>query len=367
MTSGCVYAPILKGKDGEFEAIGKLDEATKAALLPLIDIPTLDPQRRSGREGDTWSTYLFRKVQSIVGSWGACLPIMVDLFDTDPDARERGKVPLAVFFGALQGFASNFIPVTGLDRDDAQHGAVAALVRGGVPGICVRLVREDLRNRGEGYKTLPSLMSKIGASPKSSRLIIDLREVADGSVESCAEAVAWTCDDLPNSEDWLSVSVVGGRMPESLSSEIPTGSERELERTEFRLWTEIRERSPRRMPLFGDYGVVHAKGLYIDRKEKISAAPTIKYTHGDHWTVLRGVSSKKGASGMEQFRDLADRLIRRTEYDGESFSWGDRYISDCAHGRTNGPGNLQKWVAVCTNHHLTHVRRQLASITEPAG
>jgi hypothetical protein len=309
VTSGVVYAPVLKGKNGEFEALSNLDDATKMALLPLIDIPTLDPQRRSGREGDTWTTYLSRKAKSIVGTWGAGLPIMVDFFDADPDASERGKLPLELFFDIVRPVADNFLPVTGLDRNEAHHHAVAALVRQGIPGICVRLLRNDLRDRSDVNKALPMLMSKVGASTRASRLVIDLREVADGSVETTAEAVAWTCDGLPSSEDWLSVSIVGGRMPESLSSEIPTGSDRELARAEFRVWKEIRARAPRRVPLFGDYGVVHPKGLYIDKDDRINAAPTIKYTHGEYWTVLRGVSSKKDASGMGQFRGSPDVFV----------------------------------------------------------
>jgi len=53
-------------------------------------------------------------------------------------------------------------------------------------------------------------------------------------------------------------------------------------------------------------------------------------------------------------------LLRSPAYSGPQFSWGDRYISDCARGKTSC-GNLTTWRRVGTSHHIAYLNQQIAN------
>ncbi len=112
-----------------------------------------------------------------------------------------------------------------------------------------------------------------------------------------------------------------------------------------------------RRPSFGDYAISSA--VPFDFEPYMDVSAKIRYTTDEHWLVVKGKSTKR--NGFEQYHDLAKQVVERIEYCGPMFSEGDRYIDNCAHHRTRGPGNSSTWVEVGVNHHLTFVSRQLAN------
>ena len=84
---------------------------------------------------------------------------------------------------------------------------------------------------------------------------------------------------------------------------------------------------------------------------------SIRYTLAREWLVMRGRSLKM--VGFPQYHALAQRLVARSEFMGPRFSYGDERILLCAK-RRSGPGNLTKWVAFATSHHIALVASQLA-------
>jgi Beta protein len=365
MSSHDTYVPILRARGGEFEAVARLTDDVKDRLLPLIEIPRFAPDFRSGKVGESWSQYLSRKTKYIIGTWGAFRPLFLDSFDTDEEARtENGRLPIVVAHEYMRTSGSNgnnAIPVTMLDRATEYQDAIASIVAQDNRGVCIRLLRTDIRDVRTLGNSLRDLLRRLGALQKSSYLLVDFREVSADQTDSNVEMAASVLDGLTEVELWRAVIVSAGRMPETLQKLAPSGKDSLIDRAEISMWDKLAEMDVRRKPTFGDYGVVNPKGQYIPTGEPITAAPTIRYTDDANWIILRGQSTRKDASGFEQFRTLSERLVRRAEYRNSSFAWGDRYISECANSRTDGPGNLKKWVAVCTNHHLTLVSRQMSS------
>jgi hypothetical protein len=149
-------------------------------------------------------------------------------------------------------------------------------------------------------------------------------------------------------------------MPQSLSKDVRTGKVGEVERIEYRIWSDLVARRLKRTPVFGDYGVVHPELTYIDPK-MVNASAAIKYTLSDRWLIVRGRSLRQSPEGFTQFYGLSRSLAKMKEFMGSDYSWGDEEIQKRAE-RKGTTGNLTTWVAVATNHHVTFVANQVAAI-----
>ena len=114
-----------------------------------------------------------------------------------------------------------------------------------------------------------------------------------------------------------------------------------------------------RRPNYGDHTVVHPEFTAIDMR-KAKAAGKIIYTTPDTWATRKG-----GA-----FRDDPDQMHNHCAqivsdpafaFRGPNFSYGDKYISDCA-AKLESPSNLSRWKDVAINHHITLVADDLATL-----
>jgi hypothetical protein len=115
-----------------------------------------------------------------------------------------------------------------------------------------------------------------------------------------------------------------------------------------------------RMPTFADYGIGHpdpVEEAFDPRRMSISGQ--LRYTADAYWLMVKGRSTK--TAGYDQMRALCQRLMERPEYSGPDFSWGDKYVRDCAAGAV-GPGNPTVWRKIGTTHHLMFVANQLATL-----
>ena len=113
-----------------------------------------------------------------------------------------------------------------------------------------------------------------------------------------------------------------------------------------------------RRPSFGDYGVQHPNPLSDFNPLYMDSSAQLRYTIPNSWFVARGRGVKR--IGNEQIRGLAQQVVDHPGYSGADFSWGDRWLHECA-SELCGPGAQSVWRKVTTNHHLTFVVRQLAS------
>ena len=164
--------------------------------------------------------------------------------------------------------------------------------------------------------------------------------------------------NLPDPSAWKTITVSSSAFPENLGA-VPPRSVESLPRVELQLRDELasRKRKIPRFPTFGDYGICHPDLLDFDPRTHTPSA-AIRYTTERKWLIVKAGSIKKHK--LEQFRQLSDTLRKRPEYYGENYSWGDRYISECADCNV-GHGNLTTWRQVGTNHHVTLVANQIAS------
>ena len=160
---------------------------------------------------------------------------------------------------------------------------------------------------------------------------------------------------IPELKAWRSVAFSGTSFPESLAA-LPYGLST-IVREEWHIWQKLQTIADNTRPIiFADYTAGNAnlpEGGFV-------GAANIRYATDDEWIILKGHKATDDThGGYEQFHDLAMLLIKDQRFCGPDFSWGDKYIADCAH-RTVKSGNLSTWRAVATNHHITFVLAQLA-------
>lgn len=227
-------------------------------------------------------------------------------------------------------------------------------------GACVRLLVEDFEEDIDLEAEVDRLLSGLGGiDPTSIDLVVDLEDL--GPEANRAVLVARSVFSMiPQKDQWRRMILAAASFPEDLS-DLGAATTSTIPRREWELWKTLQRRPnilPRRDLIFGDYAIAHPVPKELDpRIMQMSAS--IRYTTPDDWLVVKGRNVRQ--YGFDQYFELCKTLIGGPEYSGRDFSWGDRYIDDCANGMT-GPGNATTWRKVGTNHHLTLVTRELAKL-----
>jgi hypothetical protein len=348
------YVPILKGKKGEFDALAWLDDATKDALTPLIEVFTVPWDWSEDAPAKTIEAHLDSAAKGIIGGWGANRTILVDSLWLDPDEQAGGKHHLEYLFDELRGHAGA-VPVGGLARGNAHTAAIAAIVGQDHRGACCRLDGDDVSDSSSLTGRIDAWLSAVGLSPGEVDLVIDLGEVTAtnrGAFEIAAGALLPT---LPHLVDWRSLTLASGAFPRDLSS-VPAESEELFDRHDWRLWRAVDGSSVPRKPTFADFAINHP-GLSDPDPRTMRPSASIRYATDTQWLLVK---RRWVRHGYDQYRDASAIVVGHAEYSGATHCRGDVFIDACAAG---GPtGNLTTWRAVGTCHHLRKTVETLASL-----
>jgi hypothetical protein len=204
---------------------------------------------------------------------------------------------------------------------------------------------------------LTEALDCVAQEAQAADLLVDLGFIPE-DVEIDPEDLAVAVGEMLGVGDWRNVVLLGTAMARSLGGGlVPEGSLGRLPRREWHLWNSLRSQEIGRMPTYGDYAIQHPDPPAIDEKSGPGMRANIRYTLDNVTLVPRG----QGAvilEGSAQYQQLCQQILASGEFAGESYTWGDRVIADCAGG---GPtGNQGLWRGAGTSHHLRHVVDQLA-------
>lgn len=351
------YVPILKGRDGEYGALRMLTSTVKQAISPVVEVPPIEWNFAEGEPAKTLDQHVSKVCAKIERSWGHERPLWVDLLWVANQRMDDGGHPMEYIFRDARDKHLLLIPIVGMLRDDEYIEACGATVRRDRRGLCLRLQREDFVEFPDLSGAVSTLLRRLSAVPADADLILDLRDLGQsGSVD--ASSVLDLIQRVPDIQDWRSFTLAGTSFPANLTG-LPPSDASQIPRGEWMLRCNLRQqkRSLRRVPGFGDYGVSSPEPSEVDPRIMRPSA-SVRYTTAESWIVLKGKNLRD--HGYEQFHHLCRDLIKRPEYCGGKFSWGDGYIYDCACER-EGTGNLTTWRKVGTSHHLAFVTGQLAN------
>jgi hypothetical protein len=354
------YVPILKGKAGELKALGTLSSPDKKRLTPLFEVTEPDWDYDADTPKKTIDEHLAKLPEQIARRWGTTSRIFVDLGIIDPaDTMASGSHPVSHLFRELAHADVIAVPVTSPERDDMFQAAVAAEAATRGLGACFR-VGGDVLDDPDLPAIITDMLGAVSLPPKDVDLVLDLRYIDPTWARRSAVLVAGLLHSLPHIPDWRTLTVASTAFPQSMMG-VPVGVTK-MPRAEWTMWQAIGAgRALPRRPSFGDYAISHPEGLDVDPR-LMQASATIRYTIKDEWMILKGRGVRNvSAGGYQQFPALCKTLIKLPEFSGSSFSYGDKYIFDCAQGTVSN-GNLTTWRHVGTDHHMTFVVKQLASL-----
>lgn len=235
--------------------------------------------------------------------------------------------------------------------------ACARLVREAGNGVCIRIQREDFDEFPDLKFEISRVLAATGAKHETADLLLDCRALTPEARYLTADATLGLISQMPDLSRWRTFTLAATAFPENLMG-LPPSDCSLLPRLEWNLWREVARKGRRRRPWYGDYAISHPEPSEVDPRIMRPSA-SVRYTVDEAWLVLKARNLRD--HGYEQFHSVCRDLVRRPEYSGRNFSWGDGYIDDCAN-ESVGTGNLTTWRKVGTSHHLAKVLRQLSSV-----
>jgi hypothetical protein len=346
------YLPILKWKRGEILGLSELAADVKSQLTPILEIPALPynfETESSAKSIDEHLSSMRKYVEQSIGGGGR--QAFIDCRFVAHELRMlNGQAPLAYLLDQLRDL--NVHPCVGIGDGYSDLDHLAAREHAARAGgeVLVRM-SPNIRFR----KQVDEVLNRLNVARSRCHLLIDCGQLPEDGVEQIVVAAHSSLLSVPAIDEWQSVAVAGASFPQYLGRVAPGVSE--LRRLERDVWTQLIEAlaPAQRRPLYSDYGVTSKDIEELDPR-MISVSANIRYTHRDAFYVFKGQSLRRAS--YEQFRELSRSVVNSGVYCGEEFSWGDRYIKECAAGIVT-TGNTMTWRKVATNHHLTFVVRQL--------
>mgnify|MGYP000891904792 FL=1 len=343
------YVPILKWKQGEKNALSVIPLNIKKTFTPLIEIvpPTYDFAKK--RYKKSIDEHLQDIGDTFFKSWNSELPFFIDLKWLPIKMHTCFNVhTLKYILSEARKKSYKVIPVTGSKRDLAYQNEIKKAIVEDNLGVCFRIEEHDFIN-----------IAFYSIRPSDVDLVIDFDYILEKDTNKNYLSIIALIHSIPFINDWRTITLCSTSFPEDTSS-IPTNTVGNIKRSEWLIWKQLfnNRASLKRLPSFGDYGISNPNYKEIDPRIMTMSA-NIRYTVENKWIIVKGNSTRK--HGWEQTHNLSKKLTTLNEFSGHSFSWGDKYISDCAK-KVVTRGNASTWRKVGTNHHITYVINQLSNL-----
>lgn len=353
-----LYIPILKGKAGELKALAELSPDIQSRILPVIEVPEIDWDYDNDRPKVSLEEHVDGEPEKLRKAWASDAPVLVDPLWVDQNDLPNTAEVIRDYLEQCASVGLNVIPVTGPGRTAGYQYVLKEFLSEHGGGLALRVTPGDL-DPDPGAAILDALKF-YELQPSAVHLIMDMGSLQEGTANMTSLAVSALLSTIPHLGQWATLSVAGSAFPETLS-DVGRDSQESLERTEWLVWERLRARqgTNSRLPLFGDYAIAHPGAGPQVAPWMLKMSAHIRYTTERDWLIIKGKVIAK--SEAPQQPDLCRILVRRPDYAGPGFSWGDGYISDCAED-DEGPGNPMTWRAVGTSHHITMVVRQIATV-----
>lgn len=356
MTSGLLnYVPVLKWRQGEYQALLRLKPDQKDAICPLLEITPPDFDFELNEPKHTIDAHLSEFAKRLEAKWGG-RPAFLDVGLVDPGDRMIGGVhPLLWLMDETRLRSGSLIPVTGLEREDSHQNAVRISNQVDQRGVALRCGLEDASD-GDFTSNVESLLEKIEVSLNDLDILIDLRspnfEPIDGLVELLSSILLGSyIFDIARS-----ITILATSFPASMAEVTPPiAFIRRREWELYKLLLASRPHGMRRLG-FGDYAIASPE-LFQGDMRLIKPSATVRYATDDGWVIAKGPNVRD--NGFGQYKDRCQSIFESGRYLGPQFSVGSDYVDKCRLGKVS-TGSLTTWRWVGTNHHIAKVLHDLS-------
>lgn len=349
------YIPLLRWRQGEYEALFRLGNAQKDATLPLIEIlpPDYDFEQRKPKKSLDEHLKLFGRRLGV--KW-AGRPALIDAGRLDQGARMHdGRHPLSFIFDEARTALAPLIPLTGLSRDAAYQTAVRSIALIDGRGTALRCSLAEAFDP-DFESQVAVLIQTLQVHRTEFDIIIDLETPAFDPQDQLVDIIIAALSGATIFNAARSVTLMSTSFPDSLAT--MTHAVQHFPRREWLLYKAVIAALPVgvRRPVFGDYGIAAINFAQGDMRF-MRGSPNIRYTIDDAWIIARERGAPRGSN--QAYPALCGLVTGSGAYLGAHFSAGSEYISNCQNGAvTRGNATTWKWVA--TNHHITKILDDLS-------
>jgi hypothetical protein len=355
------YVPVILTKQGERTALSNSPSHVTRRLTPLFVVPPVEWDYDNEAPKKTQAEHVSQLPKQLLQCWGSA-PAFIDLAFLDDELVGGGAHPLEWVTDQTQALGLSLTPVVSVERTEAYLDAAAAVIRRDDAGVCLRLPIDEWPV-ATGAAPLDGLLSRLGATAADAHLILDLAEDVGAAARSALTAELRA---LPYRDDWRSITVIGTAMP----SGMPTGSGiHSIHRNEWMIYEHLANLSTplERMPGFGDYGIGGVSPSADVDPKFMNISATLRYTLRDRWLIAKGGLWKGNGGkgiGAAAVPPAACLLEGDADYLGVDHCEFEEWLEPVAAGY--GGGSAVVWRRYGTQHHLTVVSEQLASLHAPS-
>lgn len=354
------YVPLLRWRMGEYQALFRLETSRKPFVVPLIEVlePDFDfekwvPKKSIDEHLTAFGGQLSKK-------WGE-RPALVDARQILPTTRmSDGRHPMAFLFDEGRTLGNVMVPVIALDNDAAYQVAVRDIHTGDGRGAALRCTLEEALDP-DFDANVTALLTTLGFALHDLDIVLDLRAPAYEPMTGLVGVVNAALGASAAMLGARSAVVIGASFPDSLAQ--MTVDLDTFPRNEWRFFKALvaARSSTARRPAFGDYAVAAITFAKGDMRF-MRGAPNVRYAVNDNWLIARR-KRKKGETN-QAYPGLCGLITKSGQHRGSPYSAGSAYIADCESGAVSR-GNPTTWKWVATNHHITVVLDDLATLIWP--
>lgn len=349
------YSPILKWRQGEYQALKRLDDRAKNGIIPVIIVPPVEFDFEEQCPKKTVQEFIEPFSRRFNDKWGK-RPALIGLHQTlETEKMDSGCDVLTHIFSELSEFECQATPLVSLTVSPVHRSAKSVVARD-QQGLAIRVSLEEIMSPTfEG--NFSSVMASLKARPEEVDLILDLSlpdtfEPYRVFAKALAHAVG-RVKCLP----YLRSFVLAGSSLNLRGITIPGGLAIRHEWLLYKQLADILDSSHQRIPTYGDYAIESPTFLPSLDMRLITPSARLIYTAGEKWLVKKGTAFRGNEAQMV---GLCKSILESGYYAGPEYSDGDLRIMQTATGKNN-LGNLSTWKQVGMNHHLTMVVDQVSS------
>ena len=355
------YVPILKWRQGEYQALWRLSEMIKDHTVPMIEVTPPDFDFETRTPTKTIDEHLGDFALRLQKKWGSRLALL-DCSLLDPNVRMYGgKHPMLYLCENLFVQNATIVPVVKITSDVAYRAAVASAHSLMQTGVALRCSLTEVIDGSVFDATVRALLQQLGTTLEDCDVILDLEAPNWDPQNVLVSIVSQALKASHVMARSRSLTIAGTSFPESMGE--VTGPLQFWPRREWTFYRAILAclSADDRVPSFGDYAIA-GHGFAQGDMRLLKPAATIRYACDDGWIIAKGANVRD--NGFGQYRGCSGNVTSSPFYLGAGYSPGSAYIEDCRSG-TASTGNLSTWRWVGTNHHITKVVSDLAMLIGP--
>jgi hypothetical protein len=352
------YVPVLKWRQGEYQALLRLTDPIKDRTVPLIEVTPPDFDFETWTATKTIDEHLGTFATRLQKKWGARLALL-DAGLLDPATRmQGGKHPLLYLFEESARLGATLIPVIRLTSDGPYRMAVYSVDAQNLGGVALRCSLDEAIDPDFDVN-VAELIEDLGVVADALDIILDLESPNWDPEEGLVALITTALAGASTFDQARSVTLVGSSFPDSMGA--VTGPIQFWPRREWQLYRAVLAAlaPSARKPGFGDYAIA-GPGFAQGDMRLLKPSATIRYACDNGWIIAKGANVRD--NGFGQYRACSGNITGSSQYLGPTYSPGSAYIEGCRAG-TEKTGNLTTWRWVGTNHHITKVVNDLASLT----